>query len=64
MAIALATYDFTIKYRVGKTNPVDMLLRRPLGAGGPPEEDTMLPLLQRTLGMQGYQLEVKVLLGV
>ena len=36
MAMALAAYDFIIKYRAGKTNPVDMLLRRPLGARGPP----------------------------
>jgi len=63
-AITLAAYDFIIKYRAGKTNPADAPSRRPLGAGGPLEEDTMLPLLQRTLGMQGHQLEVKVSLGV
>ena len=63
-AITLAAYDFIIKHRAGKINPVDAPLRRPLGAGGPPEEDTMLPLLQRTLGMQGHQLEVKVPSGV
>ena len=45
-------------------NPTDAPLRQPLGVGGPLEEDTMLPLLQRTLGMQGHQLEVKVPLGV
>jgi hypothetical protein len=43
-AITLATYNFTIKYRAGKTNPVDTPSRRPLGVGGP-LEDTMLPLL-------------------
>jgi hypothetical protein len=43
--MALAAYDFIIKYRVGKTNPVDVLLRWPLGAGGLPEENIMLPLL-------------------
>ena len=44
-AITLAAYNFIIKYRAGKTNPADALLRRPLGVGGPPEEDTMLLLL-------------------
>jgi hypothetical protein len=44
-AITLAAYNFIIKHRAGKTNPVDALLRRPLGVGGPLEEDTMLPLL-------------------
>ena len=34
-AIALAAYDFIIKHRAGKMNPVDVLSRRPLGAGGP-----------------------------
>ena len=34
MAIALAAYDFIIKYRAGKTNPINILLRQPLGAGG------------------------------
>ena len=63
-AITLAAYNFIIKHRAGKTNPVDALLRRPLGVGGPLEEDTILPLLQRTLGMQGHQLKVKVLLGI
>ena len=52
--MTLAAYDFIIKYRAGKTNPADAPLRRPLGVGGPPEEDTMLLLLQRTLGMQGH----------
>ena len=37
MAIALATYNFIIKYRAGKINPINALLRRPLGAGGSPE---------------------------
>ena len=62
--MTLAAYNFIIKHRAGKTNPADAPSRRPLGAGGPPEEDTMLPLLQRTLGMQGHQLEVKVPTGV
>jgi len=44
-AIALAAYDFIIKYRAGKINPADAPSRRPLGVGGPPEEDTMLLLL-------------------
>jgi len=44
-AITLAAYDFIIKYRAGKTNPIDAPLRRPLGVGGPLEEDTMLLLL-------------------
>ena len=44
-AITLAAYNFIIKYRAGKINPIDILLRRPLGIGGPPEEDTMLLLL-------------------
>ena len=44
-AITLAAYDFIIKHRAGKTNPADAPSRRPLGAGGPPEEDTMLLLL-------------------
>ena len=35
MAIALAAYNFIIKYKAGKINPIDMLLRRPLGTGGP-----------------------------
>ena len=36
MAMALAAYDFIIKYRVGKMNPIDVPSRRPLGVGGPP----------------------------
>jgi len=44
MAIALATYNFIIKYRVGKTNPADTLLRRLLGVKGPLEEDIILLL--------------------
>jgi len=44
-AITLAAYNFIIKHRAGKTNPIDALLRRPLGAGGPLEKDTILPLL-------------------
>jgi len=44
-AIVLATYNFVIKYRAGKTNPVNAPLRQPLGAGGPLEEDTILLLL-------------------
>jgi len=44
-AIALAAYNFIIKYRAGKTNPADALLRQPLSVGGPPEEDIMLLLL-------------------
>ena len=43
--MALAAYNFIIKYRVGKINPVDTLLKWPLGAGGLLEEDTMLLLL-------------------
>ena len=38
MAIALAAYNFIIKHRAEKTNPVDMLLRQPLGIGGLPEK--------------------------
>jgi len=63
-AIALAAYNFIIKHRAGKTNPADTPSRQPLGAGGPPEEDTTLPLLQRTLGIQGHQPKVNVPLGV
>ena len=63
-AMTLAAYNFIIKHRAGKTNPADAPSRRPLGAGGPPEEDTILPLLQRTLGMQGHQLKVKVPSGI
>ena len=36
MAIALAAYNFIIKYRVEKINPTDVLLRRPLGVKSPP----------------------------
>jgi len=63
-AITLAAYNFIIKHRAGKTNPIDAPSRRPLGVGGPPKEDTILPLLQRTLGMQGHQPKVKVPLGI
>ena len=52
--MALTAYNFIIKHRAGKMNPVDVPLKQPLGTGGPPEEDTMLLLLQRTLGMQGH----------
>jgi hypothetical protein len=41
----LAAYNFIIKYRAGKTNPINALLRQPLGVGGPLEEDTILLLL-------------------
>ena len=34
MAIALAAYNFIIKYRAGKINPINTPLRRLLGAGG------------------------------
>ena len=44
-AVVLVAYNFIIKYRVGKINPVNTLLRRPLGVGGPLEENTMLLLL-------------------
>ena len=50
-AIALAAYNFIIKYRAGKINSIDVPLRQPLGVGGPLEEDTILLLLQRTLGI-------------
>jgi len=63
-AITLTAYDFIIKHRAGKMNPADAPLRQPLGAKGPPEEDTTLPLFQRTLGMQGHQPEVNVPLGI
>jgi hypothetical protein len=43
--MALAAYNFIIKHRAGKTNPIDALLRQPLGAGGLLEKDTILPLL-------------------
>ena len=43
--MVLATYNFIIKYRVGKMNPIDTLLRRPLGTGGLLKKDTMLLLL-------------------
>jgi hypothetical protein len=43
--MVLAAYNFIIKYRAGKINPVDTPLRRPLGVGGPLEEDTILLLL-------------------
>ena len=33
--MALAAYDFIIKYRAGKINPVNTLLRQPLGVKGP-----------------------------
>jgi len=45
MAMALAIYNFIIKYRAGKMNPADTPLKQPLDVGGPPEEDTMLLLL-------------------
>ena len=32
--MALAAYNFIIKYRAGKMNPADTLLRRPLDTGG------------------------------
>ena len=35
MAIALAAYNFIIKYKAGKTNPVNIPLRQPLSIGGP-----------------------------
>jgi hypothetical protein len=35
MAIDLAAYNFIIKHRAGKINPIDMLLRQPLGTRGP-----------------------------
>jgi len=44
-AITLAAYNFIIKHRAGKMNPVDALLRQPLGAGDLLEEDTILLLL-------------------
>jgi len=43
--MALATYDFIIKHRAGKMNPIDTPLRRPLGVGGLLEEDIILLLL-------------------
>jgi hypothetical protein len=43
--MALAAYDFIIKYRAGKTNPIDVLLKQPLGTGGLLKKDTILPLL-------------------
>jgi hypothetical protein len=43
-AIALTAYDFIIKYRAGKMNPVDALLRQPLSAGGLLKKDIILPL--------------------
>jgi hypothetical protein len=33
------------KHRAGKINPIDALLRQPLGVGGLLEEDTILLLL-------------------
>ena len=50
-AMALAAYNFIIKHRAGKINPIDTLLRQPLSVRSPPEEDTILLLLQRTLGI-------------
>jgi len=44
-AIVLAAYNFIIKHRAGKTNPINTLLRQPLSVGGPPEENTILLLL-------------------
>ena len=35
MAIALAAYNFIIKHRAGKINPVNTLLRQPLGVRSP-----------------------------
>ena len=43
--MALTTYNFIIKHKAGKMNPIDTLLRQPLGAGGLLKEDTMLLLL-------------------
>ena len=45
MAMALAIYDFIIKYRAGKINPIDTLLRQSLSVGGLLEENTTLLLL-------------------
>jgi len=44
-AITLAAYNFIIKHRAGKINPINAPLRQPLGVGGPLEEDTILLLL-------------------
>jgi len=45
MAIALATYNFIIKYRAGKINFINILLKRPLGTKGLLKENIMLLLL-------------------
>ena len=42
--MALTAYNFIIKYKAGKTNPTNILLKWPLGTGGPPKKDTILPL--------------------
>ena len=62
-AIELAAYDLVIKHRPGKSNPADAPSRRPLGAGKAQGEDTMLPSLQRTLGMPNHPVRVNVLYG-
>ena len=38
MAMALVAYNFIIKHRAGKTNPINMPLRRLLGAKSPLEK--------------------------
>ena len=43
--MALAAYNFIIKYRAGKINFINTLLRRPLGIGGLLKKNTILPLL-------------------
>ena len=45
----LAAFDFTIKYRTGKTNPADGLSRKPSYKPSKDSEELMLPTLQRKL---------------
>jgi len=43
--MALVTYNFIIKHKTGKINPINMLLKRLLGTRSPLKEDTTLLLL-------------------
>jgi len=43
--MALTTYNFIIKYKIGKMNPADTPLKQPLGVKSPLEENTILLLL-------------------
>jgi len=56
VAIALSGYDFTIKHIKGEENPADGLTRRWDYAPGKHEESSLLPTLQRKLGLNEVSL--------